>query len=384
VFAGGQATFTVKFNKEGTYTVTGTTGGLSATSGPIEVNATGGGGNPNSNLAGRFAVGTGVGGTPVLNVFNPDGSPLTSLVPFGPGYNNEVDPTSGGFTGGTRVAVGDVTGDGVPDYVVGTGPTITAFVDVIDGATGQTVLHYQPFDTFQGGVFVAVGDVNKDGTNEIIITPDLGGGPRVVILNGRTFDRIGNFFGIDDPAFRGGARAAAGDVNGDGFADVVVSAGFQGGPRVSVFDGAALTAGRLFHPIGDFFIFDPELRNGAYVAVADVNGDGFGDIIGGAGPGGGPRVQIVSGKTLLASGPTAALAAPVANFFSGDINNRGGIRVTAKNLDGDRFADVVVGAGEGGGSQVTAYRGSSLAQGVADQLYAFDDLPGYTGGVFVG
>src|SRR5207244_3638653 len=117
------------------------------------------------------------------------------------------------------------------------------------------------------------------------------------------------------PDFRGGARVAVGDVNGDGVGDLVVSAGFGGGPRISVIDGRSLTG----HPqtlFGDFFIFEQALRNGAYVAAGDLDGDGFADVIGGGGPGGGPRVFALSGKDLLAGLP--ADAAVVANFFGGD------------------------------------------------------------------
>jgi hypothetical protein len=240
----------------------------------------------------------------------------------------------------------------------------------------------RPFDDFTGGVFVAAGDVDGDGTPDLVITPDLSGGPRVEVYSGAGFREVANFFGIDDPGFRGGARAAAGDVNGDGFADVVVSAGFGGGPRVSVYDGKALAGGRQVHLVPDFFLFEPALRNGAYVAVGDVDGDGLADIVGGAGPGGGPRVLVVSGKALLAQGAAAAVAGPVANFFAGDTFSRGGIRVTAKDLDGDRYADVV--AGDGAGSAVTAYLGKDLAAGAAAAHLAFDALAGFAGGVYVG
>jgi hypothetical protein len=334
------------------------------------------GGGP-ANGTGTFAVGAGAGGSGV-NIYDPSGNLLFSTTPF-----------DQSFTGGTRVAVGDVTGDGVPDYVIGTGPGASTLVEVIDGVTRQTVLTYQPFEaTFTGGVFVAVGDVTGDGVADIIITPDMGGGPRVLILQGATanFPLIANFFGINDPNFRGGARAAAGDINGDGFADVAVAAGFDGGPRVSVYDGKSLAAGKQVNLFNDLFIFDgPDattLRNGAFIAIGDVNGDGFGDLIGGGGPGGGPRVIALSGKDLL-SGP-ANKAQVLANFFAGSDSNRGGVPLAVKNLDGDQFADLVTGSGPGAGTRVTTFKGSTLSSGNPTVLDSFDAFGGFNTGVFVG
>jgi hypothetical protein len=75
----------------------------------------------------------------------------------------------------------------------------------------------------------------------------------------------------------------------------------------------------------------------------------------------------------------------LANFFAGDTENRGGIRLAVKNLDGDNRADLVVGAGTGAGSRVTAYLGSTIpADGTPPEHFAFDAFPGFTGGVFVG
>src|SRR5204863_4922946 len=92
-------------------------------------------------------------------------------------------------------------------------------------------------------VYVAAGDVTGDGVADLVITPDEGGGPRVRVFSGNGFGLLADFFGIDDPNFRGGARAAVGDVNGDGAGDLVVAAGFQGGPRVAGFDGRSLATG---------------------------------------------------------------------------------------------------------------------------------------------
>lgn len=394
VFTNGVATYTVTFTAAGTFTFTGTAPGpLTVSSGPIVVNTAPPPPSPTQLLPGLYAVGSGVNGSTDVFIYNQNGSLKSQFTPFPAGFSNEVDPASGGFLGGNRVAVGDVTGDGVPDYVVGTGPSITAAIVVINGATGNTALTYEPFGDFKGGVFVSVGDITGDGINDIAITPDEGGGPRVTVLQGGKFARIANYFGIEDPAFRGGARSAIGDLNGDGFSELVVSAGFNGGPRISVFDGRALSQGRNSHPVGDFFLFEETLRNGAYVAVGDVDGDGFSDIIGGAGPGGGPRVLVISGKKLLESGPDGplpALAAPIANFFGGDTNSRGGIRVAAKNLDLDRAADIITGSGatdesgNPGGSRISAYLGANLLAGNTNPVNDFDLLLGYSGGVFVG
>ena len=113
-----------------------------------------------------------------------------------------------------------------------------------------------------------------------------------------------------------------------------------------------------------------------------MNGDGYAELIAGGGPGGGPRVLAVDGRGLIQGGSGNAI--PVANFFAGDVSNRGGIRVTVKDLDGDARADLVVGAGTRAGSRVTAYYGRDLTTGGTAEAFDFDAIPGFTGGVFVG
>ncbi len=310
-----------------------------------------------------FAVGVG----PSAVLMNADGSPRWSIAPF-PNLTVEV-----------RTAAADFNADGVPDLVAATGPGAPTRVRILDGATRAELFAANPFEaSFTGGVYVAVGDVTGDGRPDLAVTPDEGGGPRVDLFGGASFAKIASFFGIDDANFRGGARASIGDLNADGVGDLVVVAGFGGGPRVAAFDGTtvATTRRKLF---GDFFAFEQTLRNGVFIAVGDLNADGFGDLIAGGGPGGGPRVLALDGKALLANH-----YATLANFFGGDPNSRGGIRVAVKDLDGDARADLVVGAGAGAGSRVTAYRGRAFPSAAPPELLAFDAFAGHVGGVFVG
>ncbi|OWK41894.1 hypothetical protein FRUB_03972 [Fimbriiglobus ruber] len=346
-------------------------------------------GMPSSVFAGstQFAVGTDAGGPPLVESFNANQTQLLGSTPA----------FASSFTGGVRVVAADFNNDGVADIAVGTGPGVPNEVTILDGKTGAVITTFQPFEaSFTGGIFVAAGDVTGDGIPDLIVTPDQTGGPVVAVYDGTKLveglasgqangqpAQINRFFGIQDPNFRGGARAAAGDINGDGVADIVVSAGFSGGPRIAGFDGKSVASGtatptKLF---ADFFAFEPSLTNGAYVAVGDINGDGHADVIAGGGPGGGPRVTIFDGAALLSNTQT-----PVADFFAGDPSNRGGVRVAVKDLDGTADAGLVVGSGTGAGATVTGYTGKAILAdpGSPTSLFSLDAFPGFTGGVFVG
>ena len=141
----------------------------------------------------------------------------------------------------------------------------------------------------------------------------------------------------------------------------------QGGPRIAIFDGRSLAAGsgdpgRL---VGDFFAFEDTLRNGAFVAAGDVTGDGVADLAFGGGPGGAPRVRLFDGKALLGAAAFTNLdavpAAQVANFFAGDPGLRGGVRLAMRDDDGDGRVELAAGSGEGEASRVRVYTATNLA-----------------------
>lgn len=328
-------------------------------------------------------------------------APLVSTGRYNTSLTNVLIPFPG-FTGEVRTASGDVNGDTVPDLIAVTGPGTNTRLTVIDGRDYLTRIlpPIDPFGdgAFGGGAFVAVGDIDNapDNRDEIIVTPDQGGGPRVVVgsVINTTFLPRRSFFGIEDPGFRGGVRVASADVNRDFFDEVVVAAGFGGGPRVAVFNGSTLFA---FTPdplrlVPDFFAFggpdSVNLRNGVYVAAGDLNLDGFADLSFGGGPGGAPRVFALSGQVLVTSGSQFAQAVPVLNFFvAGNFNARGGVRVVAKDTGVGGRDVLVVGSGENDRSLVRVYAGLPGALGT--EPIPFQDIDPFGGrvlasGVYVG
>lgn len=265
------------------------------------------------------------------------------------------------FTGGVRVAVGDVNADGRPDIIAGAGPGGGPHVKVFSGQDGSVLHSFFAFrSSFAGGVFVAAGDVNGDKRADIIVAPGAGGGPHVRVFSGLDGSLLDSFFAYRT-SFTGGVRVAAADFDGDGLAEIITGAGPGGGPHVKVRRGDLL--------LNSFFAFRASYRGGVYVAGGDVNGDGFADIIVGADAGGGPHVRVFSaGEKILR------------DFFAFRSSFRGGVRVAVGDMDSDGKADLIVGAGAGGGPHVKVFSGRpDLA--VLSNFFAYP--PSFTGGVYV-
>jgi hypothetical protein len=254
-----------------------------------------------------------------------------------------------GYAGVVRATIADFNGDGKADFAFATGSGVAGTIRIISGATGSDMVGPTGiFSGFSGGLFLAGGDANGDGTAELAVSADVGGGPRVTLFkvqNGTLVDSL-DFTAFTDPSFRGGTRVAMADMNHDGFDDLIVGAGVGGGPRVSIYDGSGLLSGHLNKLVPDFFALDSSLRSGVFVTAADINGDGYADVIYSTGNTGGPRVRIVSGALLMANpGADVANLPALADFFALNSADRNGIRLAAHDLDGDGKAELIVGSG---------------------------------------
>jgi RHS repeat-associated protein len=203
--------------------------------------------------------------------------------------------------------------------------------------------------SFGGWVAVAGGDVNSDGFADIVTGAGIGGGPHVRVLNGQDGTELHSFFAYSSD-FTGGVYVGVGDVNGDGVGDIVTGAGPGGGPHVRVFDG------RTGSDVGSFFASSPTSRAGVSIAVSDINKDGLADIITGSGS----QVRVFSGKDQ----------SELISFTAYSSDFTGSVYVAAGDVTGDGFPDIVTGAGEGGGPHVRVFNGQTGQ--LTSEWFAYD------------
>ncbi len=320
---------------------------------------------------------------------------------------------------GTSVAsAGDVNGDGLSDLIVGGpgdgrsyvvfGQTGTPAIDLSAVATGQGgfVINGQYTGDRSGYSVASAGDINGDGLADLIIgapysDPASGSyGGRSYIVFGQTntsainlsavANGIGGFV-VNGQVFQnaeitvgeqsGMSVASAGDINGDGLADLIIGAPnavnvdnngsmFTSSGRSYVVFGQTSTTAIDLSTIalgsGGFAIngqFDQNSLSGRSVASAgDVNGDGFADlIIGAPNSSDGGLSYVVFGKSTTDAIDLSAIANGTGGFvISGQGGHASFLRTgtsvaSAGDVNGDGLSDLFVGAlarGHGGGGYV--------------------------------
>jgi hypothetical protein len=322
-------------------------GDTSCFSPPVAVpNAVGGGGGGTGQGYALAAA----SGEPRVWLYNADGTLKRTFLAY-----------SASFTGGVHVATADVNGDGVLDVITGAGPGGGPHVKVFDGATGALLTEFFAYAAnFHGGVNVAAADLTGDGKADIITGAGPGGGPHVKAFDLSTGQVIASYFAYA-PTFRGGVVVAAGDVDGDGKADIITGAMAGGGPHLRVWHDAT---GQL---AAETFAYAGSYTGGLVIAAGDFDGDGKADIAVGPQSGGPARIRVLSG-TL----------ADMKDIEVYQDSYRGGTEIAMRDVDGSGLAEVLVGVNAAGKPKVIGVKSTGTPVDV------LTPDPGAPGTVFIG
>jgi hypothetical protein len=309
----------------------------------------------------------------------------------GPGYGNralvtlmsrnfveQMEFTAFNTRFGANAVMGDIDGDGEDEIIVAPGPDPTADGRIkVFGKNGALLLEQAVFTT-KSGATLAIGDIDGDWREEIVVGagPGLRNSARIKVLSfdGQRFVDTGIDFVAFPNLYKLGVKLALGDVDGDGILEIITGAGPSplNPARVKVFKidtsggighwSIASTLSDFIVNFGDWF---PYLF-GINVATGDVDGDGIAEIIAGAGPN--PLQKAV---VAVYKGDGTFTGTRFEAYPSNDY--RFGVNVTARDLDGDGVAEIIAGPGPSpfNDSWVRVFKGDGTL--LSDGFFAFPE-----------
>jgi hypothetical protein len=285
-------------------------------------------------------------------------------------------------------SAGDVNGDGFDDVIISatyndeTAPSAgkvyvhNGTTNGLDSANPWTDLGEGGGDVY-GSIVSGAGDINGDGYGDIIVGApgnDSGGinSGKVYVYNGSVTGLLksNNWTVVGEAAndYFGDAVASAGDVNGDGYDDIIVGAtyndhGASNGGKIYLYNGSGsgLVKDRATEIVGT--------RNNGHFGQAvgsagDVNADGYDDIIVGApwdneGGSQAGKVYVYHGspRGVIKTPAWSVVGDSILAYFGNSVNSAG-------DVNGDGYDDVIIGASnndESGNNagKVYVYLGSS-------------------------
>lgn len=202
---------------------------------------------------------------------------------------------------------------------------------------GRLINQFFAYDKkFRGGVNVAVGDVNADGKMEIITALASNGEPQIKVFNSKG-QLLKQFFAYDQ-RFRGGVNIAVGDMDNDKRAEIITAPASNGGPQVRVFS----FEGKLKESA---WVADKRQRLGLKLAIGDFSGRSLDR-----------KIYLVIASTENSINKISLYSTRLNRESSFNLPNKNIGSLAVADLNKDGYSEILV--GESVGSKISSYNSS--------------------------
>jgi len=260
--------------------------------------------------------------------------------------------------------------------VIVTAPDIGAipFVQVFDATNHALSSEFLAYDAaFPGAVRVASGDVNNDGYSDIVTATGPGGQPLINVFDGKTGALASSFYAYPQD-YLGGVEIAVADVLGTGNAQIITSTDAGGQPIVNIFD----SSGTL---LKNFFAYSPDFLGGVHIAattsnykrsafiITDLQSRFLGTI----------TTVPASGGSSLVNVFDAFTGNLISNFYAADASHTTGFTVAVGDVNSDGVPDIILGNDVGAAPTVRVFDGATRT--LLNSFNTFD--PSFLGGISV-
>lgn len=278
-------------------------------------------------------------GTPyIVSEFIYEENVLGRIIDFEGNILNTFWISSLDKSSGVDIACGDIDGDGVDEIIVSNKsglPQIRIY-------SQEGKIKYKEFlaynENFRDGVNVAVGDINMDGIDEIITSPRSGNNPiKIFSYDGKILDVSIYPFTTN---YHGGVNIVTGDINGDGYEEIIASTSVDVVSEVRIYDNKGELLPIQFTPFASDFFGGPSITSG------DIEGDGVDEII-----------ICQSRKGNLCKIYKYNKQQTVLNEWQ-VFDNNSGVMVSIEDIDRNGEGEIIVSTKDLASQNIRAYRGT--------------------------